>query len=81
MNRKYNKAEEIALEMLTVMVFLMIINLLSLVLPGLGWFMEQDVVIMVEVTAYLGYVVCRFIDMIGAMKELGIKSLFGNEGR
>ena len=81
MNRKYNKAEEIALEMLTVMVFLMIINLLSLVLPGLGWFMEQDVVITVEVTAYLGYVVCRFIDMIGAMKELGIKTLFANEGR
>ena len=81
MFEKYNEAEQIALEMLSVMILLIVINLLSLVLPGLGWFMGQEVVVMVECTAYLGYFVCRFIDMISAMKKLGIKTLFSEEDR
>ena len=81
MFKKYNEAEQIALEMLNVMIGLVIINMLGLVLPGLGWFLEQDIVFMVEITTYLGYVVCRFIDMIGAMKKLGVKTLFGEEDR
>ena len=61
--KKYNEAEVRVIEMFIVEIALIALRILGLVIPELGWFLEQDVVLLTIITSYLVYIAFNFIEI------------------